>query len=141
MRFSLKGVLLLFAAVIAVVFVVGYQASAQSSSGTIQGVVKDPSGAVVSGAKIEISYPVSGFHRETTTGSSGDFRFVNVPFNPYHLVVRAGKFAPYIQDVDVRAAVPVVLDIHLKIEAATTLTAEGHPSTLTDTHTPHPNIQ
>src|SRR5260370_22911791 len=140
MRFSLKGVLLLFAAVIAVVFVVGYQATAQSSSGTIQGVVKDPSGAVVSGAKIEISYPVSGFHRETTTGSSGDFRFVNVPFNPYHLVVRAGKFAPYIQDVDVRAAVPVVLEIDFKIEAATTVTVEGGASDLIETEAMHTDI-
>jgi Carboxypeptidase regulatory-like domain len=140
MRFSLKGVLLLLAVLFIATFVVGYQAAAQSSSGTIQGVVKDPSGAIVSGAKVAISYPVSGFHRETTTGGSGDFRFVNVPFNPYHLVVRAGKFAPYTQDVDVRAAVPMVLEIDLKIEAATTVTVEGGGSDLIETEAMHTDI-
>jgi len=44
-------------------------ASAQlGNSGSIEGVVKDASGGVLAGAKVEISNPVSGFHRETTTG-------------------------------------------------------------------------
>src|SRR5690349_21364002 len=33
------------------------------NSGSIEGVVKDPSGGVVAGATVEISYAVSGFHR------------------------------------------------------------------------------
>src|SRR6266481_4560509 len=120
MRFSLKGTLLLLALLFAGAFVVCYQAAAQSSSGTIQGVVKDPSGAVVAGAKVEISNSVSGFRRETITGGSGDFRFANVPFNPYHMVITAKSFAPFTQDVDVRAAVPLVLDISLTMGAAST---------------------
>src|SRR5580704_3070364 len=56
-------------------------------SGSIEGVVKDPSGGVVAGATVDISYPVSGYRRQTTTGSDGAFRFLNVPFNGYHLVV------------------------------------------------------
>ncbi|HYT22214.1 MAG TPA: carboxypeptidase-like regulatory domain-containing protein, partial [Candidatus Polarisedimenticolia bacterium] len=63
------------------------------NSGSIEGVVKDPSGGVVAGATVEISYAVSGFHRETTTGSEGSFKFTNVPFNSYHLAVTAGGFA------------------------------------------------
>ena len=58
------------------------------NSGSIEGVVKDQSGASVPGAKVEISNPVSSFHRETTTDADGSFRFTNVPFNPYHLVVK-----------------------------------------------------
>ena len=58
------------------------------SSGSIQGVVKDASGGVLSNATVEISNPVSGFNRQTITGDAGDFRFTNVPFNPYHLVVK-----------------------------------------------------
>ncbi len=120
MRFSLKGTLLLLALLFAGAFVICYQAAAQSSSGTIQGVVKDPSGAVVAGAKVEISNSVSGFRRDTITGSSGDFRFANVPFNPYHMVITAKSFAPFTQDVDVRAAVPLVLDISLTMGTAST---------------------
>src|ERR1700682_1594312 len=44
---------------------------AQGNSGSIEGVVKDQSGASVPGAKAEISYPVSGYHRETTTDTDG----------------------------------------------------------------------
>ncbi|HEY6272559.1 MAG TPA: TonB-dependent receptor [Terriglobales bacterium] len=125
MRFSLRGVLFLLAILFVGTFVICYQAVAQSSSGTVQGVVKDPSGAVVAGAHVEISDPVSGLHRETVTGSTGDFRLVNIPFNPYHMVVRAGKFAPFSQDVEVRSLVPVTLEIKLGIEATTTVTVEG----------------
>ena len=128
MRFSLKGILLLLVFLFIGMFVICYNAVAQSSasSGTIQGVVKDPSGAFVAGAKVELSNPVSGLHRETTTGGSGDFRFVNLPFNPYHLVVQAKNFAPNSQDADVRSAIPVTLEINVTIEkASTTVTVEA----------------
>jgi hypothetical protein len=142
MRFSLNGILLLLVLLFVGTFVICYQAVAQSNSGTISGTVKDPSGAVVSGAKVEITNPVSGLQREAVTGSLGDFRFVNVPFNPYHLVVKAGKFAPYTQDVDVRSAVAVALDISLNIEAASTIvTVEGNGADLIETEsTPHTDI-
>lgn len=85
------------------------------NSGSIEGVVKDPSGGVVAGATVEISYAVSGFHRETITGSDGAFKFTNVPFNSYHLAVTAGGFENYTQDVDVRSAVPTTVQVSLKI--------------------------
>jgi carboxypeptidase family protein len=89
------------------------------NSGSIEGVVKDPSGASVPGAKVEITNPVSGFHRETTTDTDGIFRFTNVPFNPYHLVVTAAGFNSFTQDVDVRSTVPTTIQVGLKIGAAT----------------------
>lgn len=96
------------------------------SSGTIEGVVKDPFGAAVGNAAVEISYPVSGFSSTTATGSEGQFRFTNIPFNPYHLVVRAGGFAAYTQDIDVRSTVPLTVQISLKIATAgTTVTVEA----------------
>jgi hypothetical protein len=96
------------------------------NSGTLEGVVKDPSGAAVANATVEISYPVSGYRRLTNTGDGGDFRFTNVPFNPYHLVVTASGFAPYTQDVDVRSAVPVAVQISLQISgSSTTITVEA----------------
>src|SRR6266436_39779 len=88
------------------------------NSGSIEAVVKDASGGVVAGATVEISYAVSGFRRETTTGSDGSFKFTNVPLNTYHLLVAAGGFANYMQDVDVRSGVPVTLQIGLKIGTA-----------------------
>ena len=59
------------------------------NSGSIEGVVKDPSGAAVLNVTVEIKDPVSGYLRTTTTNADGAFRFTNVPFNPYHLSVNA----------------------------------------------------
>jgi len=101
------------------------------SSGSIEGVVKDPSGAAMVGAVVEVSYPVSGFHRETATGSAGEFRFTNVPFNPYHLTVTAAGFEAYTQDVDVRSSVPTTVQINLKIGTAiTSITVEANGADL-----------
>ncbi len=104
------------------------------NSGSIEGVVKDPSGGVIAGATVQISYPVSGYHREITTGSDGDFKFTNVPFNPYHLVVTAAGFEAYAQDVDVRSNVPTTVQISMKIgTAATSITVEATGAHLIET--------
>ena len=83
-------------AVFIVVFCValGLQAYAQSGSGSLNGTVFDPSGAVVANATVEIRQVVSGFDRTTTTDGKGNFSFSNVPFNPYHMTVTAAGFAP-----------------------------------------------
>src|SRR5882757_5013054 len=96
------------------------------NSGSIEGVVKDPSGSSVPNAKVEMSNPVTGYRRETTTDNSGAFRFSNVPFNPYHLTVTAVGFDSSGQDVDVRSVVPTNMTIDLKVgSAATSVTVEA----------------
>ena len=104
------------------------------SSGSMEGVVKDSSGAVVAGATVEISYSVSGYSRTTTTGSDGAFRFTNVPFNTYHMIVSAPGFASHTEDVDVRSAVPAKVEIGLKVGSAatTTVTVEANGGDLVE---------
>src|SRR5229473_4729614 len=117
-----------------VLFLAAGPAKAQlGNAGSIEGVVKDSSGGVVPGAEVEISYAVSGYQRETTTGSDGSFRFSNVPFNTYHLVVTTSGFAPYTQDVDVRSSVPTGIQIGLKLgTAATSITVEANGGDLVE---------
>jgi hypothetical protein len=101
------------------------------NSGSIEGVVKDASGGLIPGAKVEVSNAVSHFTRETVTGSDGGFRITNVPFNPYHTVVSAPGFASYTQDVDVRSTVPTTLQISLKVgDTSTSITVEANGSHL-----------
>jgi len=101
-------------------------AFAQGNSGSIEGVVKDPSGAAIANATVEIKDPVSGYSRTANTSAEGVFRFTNVPFNPYHLSVTADKFASYAQDVEVRSVVPTKVEIPLKIGTeATTIMVES----------------
>src|SRR5579884_1450286 len=84
-------------------------------SGTVEGIVKDPTGAVVPGATVTIYNPVSHFSQSTVTNTAGAFRFTNVPFNPYHMTVTAAKFAPYVQDVDLRSLVATKLTVTLSL--------------------------
>jgi len=85
----------------------------------------------VANATVEVSNAVSGFRRQTTTGSDGSFRLTNVPFNPYHVVVNAPGFAPFTQDVEVRSTVPTAAQFSLKIgTAATSVTVEANGSDL-----------
>jgi hypothetical protein len=97
-----------------------------ATSGSIQGVVSDPSGGVVANATVEIDNVVSGFSRKVTTGSDGAFKFTNVPFNPYHLSVTASGFETFAQDFDVRSSVPINAAVSLKVGAAiTSVTVES----------------
>jgi Carboxypeptidase regulatory-like domain/TonB dependent receptor len=115
-------------------FVPGRALAQSGNAGSIEGVVKDSSGGVVAGASVEISYEVSGFHRQTTTGADGSFRFTNVPFNSYHMVITAPGFANYTQDVDLRSSVPTSVQVGLKVGSAagTTITVEASGSDLVE---------
>jgi hypothetical protein len=101
-------------------------AQSGTNSGTVTGTVTDGSGAVVAGAKVSISNPVSGYSRTAVTDGSGRYQFSNLPFNPYHLAITAQGFDHYSRDVEVRATVAVVLTDSLKVGAgATTITVDS----------------
>jgi Carboxypeptidase regulatory-like domain len=114
MKDGFKGFLFLAAAPILSLWA---QPAVAQSSGSIEGTVKDSSGAAVASATVEISYPVSAYSRSTTTRTDGGFNFSNVPFNPYHLVVVSAGFGTYTRDVDVRSAVPTKVDVTLTVQA------------------------
>ncbi|MGC2404557.1 MAG: TonB-dependent receptor [Acidobacteriaceae bacterium] len=93
---------------------------AQTAAGTITGTVTDASGAVIPGAKVTIENPVSGLSRKITTDAAGQYRFGNLPFNSYHMVVNAPGFAVFATDVPVRSAVIVTPSIKLQVGGAST---------------------
>jgi hypothetical protein len=98
------------------------------SSGSVQGTVTDPSGAVIPGAAVAILNPVTGFTRTASTDGSGGFSFSNVPFNPYHLTIAATGFTTQTQDVDLSSMVPVSLKITLQLaggKTTVTVTSEA----------------
>ncbi len=134
----------LAAAMVAVAMVLSAgTANAQSggSSGSINGSVLDPSGAVVANAKVEIHQAVSGYERTTTTDSKGNFSFANVPFNPYHMTVTAAGFAQYAQDVETRSVVPVTVKVSLTVAGGTaTVTVESAGDLVENDPTFHSDI-
>ena len=121
----------------------GLQAYAQSgSSGSINGTVLDPTGAVVANATVEIHNPVSHFDRSTTADSSGKFTFLNVPFNLYHMTVTSAGFASAAQDVDIRSAVPVNVSVNLQVfVSSTSVTVEAGQDLVENDSTFHIDIE
>jgi hypothetical protein len=111
------------------------------NSGTIDGTVTDPSGAVVANATVSIHNPVSGYERTATTDASGNFTFANIPFNPYHMMVGANGFAAQAQDVDVRSSVPITLKVSLALKGtSSTVTVEGGADLLENEPTAHTDV-
>src|ERR1700676_4384637 len=79
---------------------------AQSNSGIVSGTVTDPVGAVIPGAVVSISNPVSGYSRSVSTDPAGHFQFTNIPLNSYHMMATAKGFASVAQDANVSSSIP-----------------------------------
>lgn len=132
---------LVAAVAMAVVLSIGANAQSGGGSGTLNGTVLDPSGAVVANATVEIHQAVSGYGRTTTTDGKGNFSFPNVPFNPYHMTVTAAGFAPTAQDVEVRSSVPANVKISLQVtSSSTTVTVEAGADLVENDSTFHVDI-
>jgi hypothetical protein len=119
---------LILAAVLGAFFslLTGLTVAQSISSGTIEGVVNDPSGAVVPGAKIELHNDVTGYSQSAATDHNGAFRLTNIPLNPYHLHVTVAGFQDYEQDVTLRSTIPVSVTVKLALAGAKqTVTVEA----------------
>ena len=105
---------------------------AQARIGSVQGVVKDPTGALVPNAKVTIIQPVTGYKQSVTTDAQGAFKLVNIPFNTYKVQAEAAGFQPAEQSVDVDSTVPLNVEIALPLEqtTATVTITEGSAAML-----------
>src|SRR5437870_13779207 len=72
-------------------------ALAQEVTGGIQGTVKDPQGAVIPGATVEVSSPALIGKKTATTDSGGFFHIEQLPPGVYSISVNAPGFAPQTQ--------------------------------------------
>jgi hypothetical protein len=66
---------------------------AQSATTSLRGTVSDSNGAVVVGATVTLSDPATGLSRNATTGSQGEYQFLELPPATYELMVKARGFA------------------------------------------------
>lgn len=91
----------------------GAYAQSIGTAGTIEGTVTDQTGAIVTGANVQLENRGTGYSRTSLTDESGAFKFDNVPQNNYQLTVSAKGFASAGQPVYVRSSVPLTLKVAL----------------------------
>ena len=70
---------------------------AQETTAGFQGTIKDPSGAVITGATIEVSGPALLGTRRVQTDAAGNYRFAALPPGEYTMTVSAVGFRTYKQ--------------------------------------------
>ncbi len=127
-RFSLVPAVLAVATM-----VTGGSLSAQTTSGTLSGVVKDPSGAVVPNASVLLQNRVSGFSKSVVTDQQGRYYFPNLQFDSYQLSVTAPGLNAGPMSVSVSNGIPVIRAISVvPVGASETVNVET-PADLTET--------
>jgi hypothetical protein len=111
------------------------------ASGSVKGTVVDPSGAVVPGATVEVTNPVSGYRRSAVTDSDGQFGFSNIPFNNYHFSASHAGFNTATRDLTVRSGVPVSLEFSLQLAGSSqTVTVEADQDMVENEPSAHTDI-
>src|ERR1700751_2169659 len=105
---------------------------AQTTKGTIAGVVTDAQGLVVSGGNVTAAAIEGGDVRSTTTGGNGEYRIEALNIGRYTVTVKAKGFAETIvQGVMVNASVITATNVELKIAAGMeTVTVEDGAETI-----------
>jgi len=110
---------------IASVFLLVPAVRAQFATGNVYGTVNDSSGAVLSGATVSLTGGTIGA-RSTTSGSQGDFRFLNLDPGTYTLTVSLTGFSTVKRNVIVNTGQSVTLSFSLGIASVQeTVTIEG----------------
>jgi len=84
------------------------------STGSIQGAVLDPSGAVIAGAKVTLTNKATGETRSLTTSSSGSFSFGVLIPSDYTLRIEAKSFKT--TEAPVKVAVGVVTTVSVRLQ-------------------------
>ena len=109
--------------------------------GSISGTVTDTTGAAIPGATVQLSNPVSNVNRNATADATGQFRFTNIPANPYRLVATSPGFQAATQDVNVNSSLPLNVKLQLQVATSNTVvTVEAPPDLVQNDPTFHTDV-
>lgn len=100
---------------------------AQTSRGTLTGIVTDSSGAAIAKATVTITQQGTNANRETTSNEAGVYRFDAVDLGTYSIQVKAVGFRTSdTTGVEIQAAHTTDIDVSLQVGAASeTVTVEA----------------
>src|SRR2546430_8267043 len=119
---------------LAVVCVVG-AAQAQVVTSNLQGVVTDPTGAVVANAVITATNVETAVHRTATTNGEGFYRFNLLPRGSYEVKAQKSSFATATIKVNLTVGETITANLVLKVAGETQQVAVSSMATQVDTST------
>src|SRR5580700_4289144 len=94
----------------------------QETTGGLQGTIKDPSGALVSKATVQLTAPSLVGGKRTDTDNAGYYRFANLPPDTYTVTVKAAGFSEMKRDgLVIEVGHLPTLDLSLSVGAAGTV--------------------
>ena len=104
----------------------------QTSKGILSGVVRDSSGAVVSGAAVTISNEATGESRSVTTSGEGTYRIDAINPGPYQIHVAAAGFTSVdVKHINVQPSVITSYDATVAVgRSEVTVTVEASGNTI-----------
>jgi outer membrane receptor protein involved in Fe transport len=112
--------LTIWSAVALLVLALTSLAFGQENSGSIQGMVKDQSGAAIPGAKVTASSPILVRSLDAVTDSEGVYRFPRLPVGIYSVTVsQTGFKTSKNEDISVVLGKELTLDVSLSAGAVT----------------------
>jgi len=91
--------------------------SNSSDHGVVSGQVKDPSGAVVPGARVKLSEVSGRFEQTVSTDSQGVFRFKDLLEGNYRLSVSNTGFSPVVRRLSLQSGKEHRTDVSLELAA------------------------
>jgi hypothetical protein len=111
-------------------------ATAQTPSGTIAGVVRDPSGSAIAGAQVRAVNVSLGLSRALSTVEDGDYGFTALLPGEYEVSVEAAGFKRVVRTVSVEAGATTTSNFDLGIGALSeSVTVDGvSPQMRYDSH-------
>jgi hypothetical protein len=92
---------------------------AQNATTSLRGTVKDPSGAVVSGAKVTLSNDATGQKLSDTSKGSGDYQLLQIPPAKYLITVTAPGFGSQSKEAELLVNQPATINFELSVQGST----------------------
>ncbi len=132
---SARSFLLAVATVLVALSAGAADLAAQTTTGTIRGIVRDPTGAGVAGAAVVMEHRETGLRTTVETTGSGSFVRTLLPLGIYNVTARAlGQFGDErIEGLVLRVGETLDLLLEFKPVALAEITVEGERAPLVDT--------
>jgi hypothetical protein len=124
------------------VWFAGAFANAQIDRGSVSGIVTDPSGAGIVGAKVTATNTAMGTQNSTVTTGAGDYTIPELPAGVYSVTVAATGFTTLVRNgITVSVGETARVDLKLGVGQGTTTVTVTGDAPLLQTDSPQNNVE